>query len=373
MPDPGLEYRIREAEDQLVVELDGVLDSGTAPDLAAKFGELPVNGHPRVVLDLTRVSRIDSAGVAVILDAREELAGQGVKLSLRGATAQVRKVFAISLARADELSADAPDQFWDPITAAGQAVARGWHRSGEVLRQFGEVIYWLLVAPFRGQWPRFDATAEQINRFGASAIPIVGLIALLIGLIMAMQSAHQLRQFGAVIFVADLVGISVCRELGPFVTAIVVAGRSGSAVAAELGTMTVSEEIDALRTMGLNPMRYLVVPRILAMTICTPLLTILANLIAILGGMLIGIFHLGISASAYMNETIQAVSMSDLASGLVKSVIFGAVIGNVGVFEGLHVHGGSEGVGTATTQAVVSAIFLIIVTDAIFTALFYFL
>jgi phospholipid/cholesterol/gamma-HCH transport system permease protein len=290
-----------------------------------------------------------------------------------GAIPQVRKVFSLTLARADELSPEAPDRGWDPISAAGAAILRGWRRAGESVHQFGEVTYWILVAPFRGQMPRFAATTDQVNRFGTSAIPIVGLIALLIGLIMAMQSAHQLRQFGAVIFVADLVGISVCRELGPFVTAIVVAGRSGSAVAAELGTMTVSEEIDALRTMGLNPMRYLVVPRILAMTVCTPLLTIIANLVAITGGLLIGVFHLGISASAYINQTLEAVELSDLVTGLIKSVIFGTVIGNVGVFEGLHVRGGSEGVGQATTQAVVSSIFLIIVTDAIFTALFYFL
>jgi phospholipid/cholesterol/gamma-HCH transport system permease protein len=372
MPDRELEVRIHEEPGELVVELAGVLDSGSAPGFATRFEELPKNGHRRVVLDLVRLAHIDSIGVAIILDARENLARAGVALRIRGAPPQVRKVFSLSLARADELTPEAPEQFWDPISAAGEAVLRGWRRMGEAAHQFGEVTYWILIAPFRNQLPRLAATADQVNRFGTTAIPIVALIALLIGLIMAMQAAHQLRQFGAVIFVANLVGVSTCRELGPFVTAIVVAGRSGSAVAAELGTMTVSEEIDALRTMGLNPMRYLVVPRILAMTLCTPLLTIIANLIAILGGMLIGVFHLGISASAYMNQTLDAVSFSDLVTGLVKSVIFGTVIGNVAVFEGLQVRGGSEGVGQATTQTVVTSIFLIIVTDAIFTALFYF-
>jgi phospholipid/cholesterol/gamma-HCH transport system permease protein len=372
LPDRGLDFRLLEQPGQLVVELSGVLDTESAPDLAVRFTGLPKNGHRRVVLDLTRLTRIDSIGVAVILDARDDLARDGVSLQLRGAAPQVRRVFGLSLARSEELGVEAPDQFWDPISAAGEAVLAGWKRMGEATRQFGEVSYWILVAPFKGQWPRIDFTADQVNRFGTTAIPIVALISLLIGLIMAMQAAHQLRQFGAVIFVADLVGISTCRELGPFVTAIVVAGRSGSAVAAELGTMIVSEEVDALRTMGLNPMRFLVVPRILAMTIATPLLTILANLIAILGGLLIGLFNLGISPSAYMNETLEAIQMSDLVTGLVKSLIFGAVIGNVGVFEGLHVRGGSEGVGQATTQAVVTSIFMIIVTDAIFTALFYF-
>jgi phospholipid/cholesterol/gamma-HCH transport system permease protein len=157
------------------------------------------------------------------------------------------------------------------------------------------------------------------------------------------------------------------------VTAIVVTGRSGSAVAAELGTMLVSEELDALRTMGLNPMRYLIVPRILAMAICMPILAAIANVVAIFGGMIIGVFHLGISASAYYNQTMQAIQLSDLVTGLVKSLVFGIVIGNVGVFEGLHVRGGAESVGRATTQSVVTSIFLIIITDAIFTALFYFL
>jgi phospholipid/cholesterol/gamma-HCH transport system permease protein len=373
MPNEELDLRLNEEPGQLVLALDGVLDSDSSPDLAARLAELPVDGHSRLVVDLAALQRIDSTGVAVILESRERLKEQGVEVKLRGAKPQVRKVFSLTLARAEEFVDEAPEQFWDPVSATGKAVARMEQRFIESMQQFGEVAYWVLIAPFRGQGVRLDATGEQILRFGSSAIPIVGLIALLIGLIMGMQSAHQLRQFGAAIFVADLVGIAVCRELGPFVTAIVVAGRSGSAVAAELGSMVVSEELDALRTMGLNPMRYLIVPRILAMTICVPILAAIANLIAIIGGMMIGVFHLGISVNAYYNQTLQAITLSDLVTGLVKSLVFGIVIGNVGVFEGLHVRGGSEGVGLATTQSVVTAIFLIIVTDAIFTALFYFL
>ena len=372
MPNTELDLRLNEESGQLVLALAGTLDSESSPDLAARFDDLPVDGHSRLVVDLSDLKRIDSTGVAVILEGRERLKEQGVDVKLRGAKPQVRKVFSLTLARAEEFVDEAPEQFWDPVSAAGEAVARMEHRIAESMQQFGEVAYWILIAPFRRQGVRLDATAEQVLRFGASAIPIVSLIALLIGLIMAMQSAHQLRQFGASIFVADLVGIATCRELGPFVTAIVVAGRSGSAVTAELGTMLVSEELDALRTMGLNPMRYLVVPRILAMSICVPILAAIANVIAIIGGLMIGVFHLGISASAYYHQTLQAVQLSDLVTGLVKSLVFGIVIGNVGVYEGLHVRGGSEGVGRATTQSVVTSIFLIIITDAIFTALFYF-
>jgi phospholipid/cholesterol/gamma-HCH transport system permease protein len=217
--------------------------------------------------------------------------------------------------------------------------------------------------------PPPGATSTQAIRIGVDALPIVSLIAFLLGLIMAFQAAFQLRQFGANIFVANLVGISVVRELGPLMTAIVVAGRSGSAIAAELGTMVVGEEIDALRTMGINEIRFLVVPRVYAITITQPSLTLYANAVGVFGGFLIGVLYLDLSAAAYIQQTISALTLGDLAQGLSKSGVFAWVIVLIGCHCGLRITGGAEGVGRATTTSVVASIFSIIAVDSIFTTL----
>ncbi|MFQ5707461.1 MAG: MlaE family ABC transporter permease [bacterium] len=235
----------------------------------------------------------------------------------------------------------------------------------------GETLYWTFVAPFKKKGFSLKATAEQMVKIGVDSIPIVCLIAFFVGLIIAMQSAYQLQQFGATIYVADLVLVSIIRELSPLLTAIVITGRSGSAITAEIGTMQVSEEIDALKTMGLNPIRFLAVPRTLAMLIMLPCLTIIADLVGILGGYMIAMVTLNISSVRYLDQTISALFFRDLFSGLTKSVFFALIIANIGCYEGFLVHGGAEGVGKSTTRSVVASIFLIIAADVLFTALFY--
>jgi phospholipid/cholesterol/gamma-HCH transport system permease protein len=366
-----LNLRATEEPGTLVLSLAGALDNETSPGFAAHLGQLELGNRDQLVLDLAGLDRIDSTGVAVILEAKERLSRRQVELKLRRAPAQVRKVFNMMLAHAE-----APVEGKPPATTflsrLGEIILRARGTGLEYAQQLGDISYAILIAPFRGEKIRIGSTAQQVAIVGADAVPIISLIALLIGLIMGMQAAHQLRQFGASIFVADLVGIAATRELGPFITAILVAGRSGSAVAAELGTMVVTEEVDALRTMGLHPTRYLVVPRVLGLTIALPALAVIADAIMILGGMLIGIFNLGLGFRTYFDQTIQAIILSDFLTGLVKAVVFGVIIANVGVFEGMHVQGGAEGVGSATTRSVVVSIMLIIIADAVFTALFYF-
>ncbi len=351
--------------DQTVLFLKGELVDSAAPVLAKVLDQ---HRDANLLLDVSELERVDSAGVAVILEARQAGAGE---LVLRGANPAVRKIFSISLARMGELDETTDAAFWDPITQAGEAALRFKHQLHELAIQAGDMCYWLLVSPLKGKPLRLAAAVRQAGLVGADAVPIVCLISLLVGLIMAMQAAQQLRQFGASIFVADLVGISVTRELGPLITAIVVAGRSGSAIAAELGTMRVSEEIDALRTMGLNPTRYLIVPRLLALLVAMPCLVMIADLVAITGGLLIAVFNLGIGANTYINQTVQALFLSDIVTGLIKAVVFGGVIANVAVFAGMHVHGGAESVGRATTGAVVASIMFVVIADALFTTLFY--
>jgi len=209
-----------------------------------------------------------------------------------------------------------------------------------------------------------------MERAGADGLPIVLVINFLVGLVTAFQAAVQLKQFGANIFVADLVGLSVTRELAPLMTAIIVAGRSGAAFSAELGTMRVSEEIDALRTLGLDPYGFLVFPRVIALALVLPLLTILADVVSIAGGLLVAMLGLDLTANAYLLETQKAVGLWDVFSGCLKTVFFGLNIALIACQRGLAARGGAEGVGRATTSAVVTSLFAIVVVDAIFTVLF---
>jgi len=208
---------------------------------------------------------------------------------------------------------------------------------------------------------------------GVRALPILSLITFFIGLILALQSAYELRKFGAINYVASAVAISMSRELGPLITAIVVIGRSGSAFAAEIGTMRVTEEIDALETMAISPVRFLVAPKFLAMVVMLPCLTIWANSMGMLGGALFGVTQADFTWGRYIQASVDALFLRDITSGLIKSVMFGVTITAVGCHEGLSTGPGAEQVGRSTTRAVVMSIFLVIVVDLIFTALFFFM
>ena len=234
-----------------------------------------------------------------------------------------------------------------------------------------DTFYWTFIAPFRGKGFSWRNAVVQMVGVGVDSVPIVGIITFFVGLIIAMQAAYQLEQFGALIYVADLVAVSITRELGPLITAIIITGRSGSAIAAELGTMQVYEEVDALQTMGINPVKFLVVPRLLALFIMVPCLTLLADAMGIAGGFVLATTSLNLDLTRYFNQTINALMFSDLLTGLIKSFVFALIIGGIGCYQGLIVRGGAEGVGKATTKSVVISIFLIICADMLFTALFF--
>ncbi len=234
-------------------------------------------------------------------------------------------------------------------------------------------VYWCGKGIRRPSLLRPNAIFEQMTHIGVLALPTVGLACLFMGVVLAMQGSYQLQKFGAVDFVADLVGVSMFREIGPLITAVIVIGRSGSSVTAELGTMRVSEEIDALEVMAVDPVRYLVAPRIIAMTIMLPCLTIIGECLGLVGGALISVFSLGTDPFFYGSRLIQAVILRDLLSGLLKSLIFGVLIGYISCLQGMKVEGGAEGVGKATTTSVVQSLTAMLATDCLLTALFYFL
>lgn len=233
-------------------------------------------------------------------------------------------------------------------------------------------LFYDIVASIFRRKIRWPATLDQMHKVGVTSLPLVFLTALFTGIVLSLQSAYQLRLFAAEQFTSDLVALSITRELGPVLTAMVVAGRVGASIAAELGTMKVTEQIDALKSLAANPVQYLAVPRFIACIFMLLILTVYADIIGILGGYCIAIFKLGISSHQYLKRTLNILMIKDIMTGLIKAFVFGGIIAVVGCYFGFRTKGGAEGVGKATTVSVVTALILILATDALFTAFFYF-
>ena len=258
------------------------------------------------------------------------------------------------------------------LARIGRQAWRSLSNAFGMLTFLGENASALLRCAARPRSIRWRAVAYNLQTTGFEALPITGLLSFLMGIVIAYQGAEQLRQFGANIYVADLVGLAMVRELSPMLTAIIVAGRSGSAYAAQIGTMKVTEEIDALETMALNPVHFLVTPKFLAMVVMMPCLTTWADFMGVLGGSLFGVTSAGFTLTSYIQASVDALYMRDIVTGLIKSVMFGMVITAVGCHEGFSTGAGAEEVGRSTTAAVVMSIFLVVCVDLVFTALFYF-
>ncbi len=254
----------------------------------------------------------------------------------------------------------------------GEATITGLAYVGGLARLTGGAARAVFIAPFRGGKLRLGRAVHQAMSVGVAALPIVSLISFFVGLILALQGAYELRRLGALQLVANAVAVSMTRELGPLMTAIVVIGRSGSAFAAEIGTMKVNEEIDALETMALEPVPFLVAPKFLAMMLMVPCLTTWADLMGVLGGGSFGVTSAGFTWATYIRATLNAIALRDILLGLVKAFMFGVVITAVGCQEGFSTGLGSEEVGRSTTSAVVKSIFLVVAVDLVFTAIFYF-
>src|SRR5258708_1096329 len=259
------------------------------------------------------------------------------------------------------------------VSQVGVSVTNGLAYFGSPSSLGGRAAYYTFVGPFQGTPPHLHRPVSQSMDVGVRALPILSLITFFIVLILALPAAYELRRFGAIEYGAPAVAVSMTRELGPLITAIVVIGRSGSAFAAEIGTMKVTEEIDALETMAISPVQFLVTPKFLAMIAMLPCLTIWANTLGILGGSLFGVGQAGFTLRRYIARSVDSVFLREIVRGLIKSVMFGITITAVGCLEGLSTGAGAEQVGRSTTRAVVMSIFLVVVVDLVFTALFFFL
>jgi phospholipid/cholesterol/gamma-HCH transport system permease protein len=253
------------------------------------------------------------------------------------------------------------------IERAGGGLIRQIKFAGGVFILFVRTLFWISVPPFR---PR--QIYEQMVRIGVDSLPIATLTSFFIGVVIAFQSAYQMQRVGAQMYIPSLVSISMTREIGPVFTALVVAGRVGASIAAELGSMKVTEQIDALETLATPPVKYLVAPRFIALFTMLPLLTIYADFVGMCGGYLVGVFKLGLSHALYIKMTFLPLALKDIFTGLFKSLIFASIICIISCYEGMRVEGGAEGVGAATTRTVVTSFIWIIVSDAVFTVIFYF-
>ena len=323
-------------------------------------------------IDLSAVDSMDTAGAWVLYRTRRDLRARGVAAEFEG----VDRSHADILARVEKgdveqtLVRDELHPVIALIAHIGEASLAVFQECASLLSFLGVTVITLGRSIIRPRRIRFTSLVSHIEQVGLNAIPIVGLLSFLIGVVIAYQGAEQLRQFGAQVFTVNLLGISMLREMAILMTAIVVAGRSGSAFTAQIGTMQVNEEVDAMRTMGLDPIEVLVLPRVFALIIALPLLTVLADLTGLAGGALATVLVVDISLAQFMERLNDAVPLAAFWVGIVKAPVFGFLIAMVGCREGLMVAGSAESVGRHTTKSVVLSIFLVIVADALFSIFF---
>ena len=354
-----------------VLALSGRLDATTIRGVWAEGrSAIDAAAGKRVVVDAAAVDYCDGAGIALLVNLMQQRKAGDVQVAnLNPAFEALLQQFDV---RALDHDLDPPPRRRSAIEEVGVIAAEMGEDIREQIDFIGASTAALGHAVAHPAEIRWKDVWRICERVGADALPIVALISFLLGVILAFQSAIPMRRFGAEIFVADLIGLSMLRELGPLMTAILLAGRSGAAFAAEIGTMTVNQEVDALTTMGLDPVRFLVTPRIIAALLMTPLLTLFADLISMLGGAMT-LQSFSIPLVTFVHEVESTVNFADFMAGFVKSFVFAILIAGIGCLRGLQTSAGASAVGDAATRAVVSGIVLLVAVDGIFAVIYYFL
>ena len=332
-----------------------------------------VNARDTVAADATGIEALDTVGAWLLNKHLLRLRSAGAVVTLHG----LRQTFATLLNVVDQGAGNLAQQTPSQITKSPTTFERVGKSTVATLEEVVALLSFVgesmiafagcLRHPSKFRW---RPILFNIKSAGFDALPIVGLLSFLLGIVVAYQGADQLRQYGANIFVADLVGLSMLREFAPLIAAIIIAGRSGSAYAAQIGTMAVTEEIDAMRTMGIAPLEVLVLPKVIALVIALPLLTVFADVLGVFGGMIMASSQLGVSFSEFLDRMVKAVSITSYWVGIGKAPVFAAIIAVVGCFQGFRTRGGADSVGIHTTRSVVQAIFLVIVADALLSVVF---
>ncbi len=365
--DPAEAYLVERDGDK--IRLVGDLRMHDAAAIWRDVRKQTASASGTVVFDLSSVQAADGGVMALLVELRAELSARGVKAELVGANERVETI--VNLYSGHQgVTKPARRKPEGIVAQIGRATIEGKEEARAIFDFLGSMVLagiTLVRHPRAGHWKEVAPLCEKA---GANAVPIVLLINFLVGFVMAFQSARQLKMFGANIYVADLVGISLTRELAPLMTAIIVCGRSGAAFAAEIGSMKVNEEIDALRTLGLTPFGWLVVPRVVALILVVPLLTLIADFVGIAGGLLVAIIDLDLTTQGYIIETLTAVHGWDVLTGLLKSLVFSIAIALIACQQGFAASGGAEGVGKRTTSTVGTSLFALVIFDALFTVSF---
>ncbi len=338
--------------------------------LTSELDALAVPSGEAWVIDASGIEALDTAGAWILQTLLRRLRDGAAGVELRQLRPEFARLFDALAQEATPGPAPIPSHPLSRLESLGQGTATLLAQGCALLAFIGECTFALggwLAHPTRIRW---RPILYNIRSAGVDALPIVGLLSFLLGIVVAYQGAAQLRLYGANIFVVDLVALSMLREFAPLITAIIVAGRSGSAYAAQIGTMAVTEEIDAMRTIGIAPLDMLVLPKALALLITLPLLTLFADLFGVLGGMLMAHIQLDVGTAEFLDRFVKTVSVTDLLIGIGKAPVFAAIIVTVGCFQGFQTKGGADSVGRQTTRSVVHSIFMVIVADALFSVAF---
>lgn len=358
------------AEGEWAVTFKAPLSYENSSVIWESFSRLFLENSPSsLVLDLAEVSKVDSAGVALLRSIQRLCERRAVPVRLESISPSTQHFldYLHHKSKPPEGTADSTGG----VAKLGNLVIQRTDEIRDFIHFFGDFLLTSIRILYNFRRFRFNEMFYYLQLSGSSAMSIVFMVSFLLGMVMAYQAAIQLKQFGANIFVADLVSLALSRELAPVFTAMLLAGRSGSAFAAEIGTMKVGEEIDALTVMGFNLTDYIVVPKVFALMIAGPLLTMWSNFSGLLGGIFVSGISLDLTAYSFMYEVYTILSVTDILSGLIKAEVFAVLIALIGCFRGFQTGKGADSVGRQTTSAVVSGIFLVIFADAIFTVFFH--
>ncbi|MBI1292864.1 MlaE family lipid ABC transporter permease subunit [bacterium] len=356
--------------DRAELKVAGRLSADTAGDAWRVMDTITKDGGIRSArIDAAGLTYCDVSGAAVLIALQHRITRGGGSVELTGVSEEIGKILGLFEGADPEIKREKPEPVHLP-EQTGKAVHSLWSDLTNQVMFLGQLTAALMAlacTPWRIRW---RDTFIQMEKVGFDAVPIATLVGFLVGLIIALTAAIPMREFGAEVFVANLVGLAILRELGPLMGAILLAGRSGSAFAAEIGTMKVNDELNALNTMGLDPMRFLVVPRVLAGVTMMPFLTVLVNFAGLMGGLVVCTLWLGFPVSVYVNQLTGQIAIMDIVGGLIKAFVFGIIVSGVGCMRGLQTKSGAAAVGESTTSSVVTTIVLIVVASGIFTYLY---
>jgi phospholipid/cholesterol/gamma-HCH transport system permease protein len=369
----GYDIRIEsDKEGEVTLSPSGRIETENLNAFLSETESILIEKAPRKLrVDLSKIDYLDSAGALGLIQLEDKTKAKSIPFRFVNVTDEAKRIMALIDRKALTVKPlGSEKRSGNLIEQVGDGTLRILNDFVSVMTFLGDLLTALFYSLLHPRSVRWEDVLFYMKRAGVEGLPIVGLINFLLGLIIAFMSSLQLKQFGANIYVASLVGVAMVSELGPIMTAIIVAGRSGSAFAAEIGTMKVNEEVDALVAIGFDPIQFLSVPKVLATMIVVPILTLYADFFGVAGGLVVGVLGLDLTVYTYVQETMKVIGVAAIVKSLIKSVVFAAMIAGIGCQRGFQVRGGAEAVGAMTTSAVVAAIFLTIVTDSAFAVLF---